>query len=485
MLKVLALGHVLVGKAAVALGLRPRPDGWRRIVGVGLRDEASKFAVSAFGLTPPRVEGVAAALARFLRTEPDARFTLRHDRWLISRRASEFVDLVVMRFAPDGTLTELEPHLDPLRAVPGPADQERATAAVVTAYNRTRTLPEATRPTELEHAVRRELIDHPTAERHAVRLLAAACASVEAVDPAERFTPPEFRTRRGLGFGHLTFVLRPVGETVDVWALAHHTGADGAPLQEMMSRLERSWGCGGVLFPDPDEPATHPRACHLPGEREVYESTSFHDFTELLARRKRLSDAHGVNIPFGCLLLWLLSREPEFAGVKFGSTVDVPANGTAERDVDLVALRPTDFADLPAYARAFAAGITAARTRTSATRADVSTAELLPPWLHRRMLETNARRVADTFGSVGLSVLKDAKVFIAPFADVGFPGGFIAVGGVGLPTASGRAVGAVHVKGTREQTAAYPQVFRRALAGVAEWPRSHDRGYALSSPSGT
>ncbi len=464
MWKILALGHVLMGKFAVALGLRPRPDGWRRIVGVGLRDEASKFAVSAFGLTPPRVEGVAAALARFLRTEPDARFTLRHDRWLTSRHPSEIVDLVVLRFAPDGTLAELDPHLDPLRNVPGQADQERATAAVVAVYNRTRNLPEATRPTELEQVVRRDLIDHPNAERHAVRLLAAACVTFEEVDPAERFAPPEFRTRRGLGFGHLTFVLRPVGEAVDVWALAHHTGADGAPLQEMMTRLERSWGSAEVLFPDPDESATDPRACHLPGEREVFESTSFHDFTELLAVRKRLSEEAGVNIPFGCLLLWLLSREPEFAGVKFGSTVDVPAGGKAERDVDLVALRPAEFADLPAYARVFAAGIAAARTRTSATRADVSTAELLPPWLHRRMLETNSRRVADTFGSVGLSVLKDAKVFVAPFADVGFPGGFIAVGGVGLPTASGRTVGAVHVKGTREQAAAYPDVFRRALA---------------------
>jgi hypothetical protein len=84
------------------------------------------------------------------------------------------------------------------------------------------------------------------------------------------------------------------------------------------------------------------------------------------------------------------------------------------------------------------------------------------------MLEGNPKRVADTFGSVGLSVLKDAKVFVAPFADVGFPGGFIAVGGVGQPTASGRTVGAVHVKGTREQAAAYPEVFRRALATLVQ-----------------
>jgi hypothetical protein len=462
----LALGHVAVGKALVTLGLKPRPDGWRRVMGVGLQNEASKFAVSAFGLTPPR-GGTAAALARFLRTDPEARFTLRHGHRLTTRHPGEIVDLVELRFAPDGTLAELEPHLDPLRAVPGGVDRERAAAVVVAGYNRTRTLPEAVRPVELEHDLRRELADAPGAERYAVRLLSAACVSRETIDtadPQRRFTPPEFRTRRGLGSGHLTFVVRPVGGAADVWALAHHTGLDGAPLQEMMIRLGQAWGGTEVLFPDPDEFAADPRACHLPGEREVYESTSFHDFSDLMAWRKRLAADHGVSVPFGCLLLWVLSREPEFAGVKFGSTVDVPAVGQSERDVDLVALRPADFVDPIGFARAYSAGVTAARARTGPVREAMRTAALLPPWLHRRLLETKPRDVADTFGSVGLSVLKDAAVFVAPFADVGCPGGFIAVGGVGLPTASGRTVGAVHVKGTREQAARYPEVIRRALA---------------------
>jgi hypothetical protein len=32
--------------------------------------------------------------------------------------------------------------------------------------------------------------------------------------------------------------------------------------------------------------------------------------------------------------------------------------------------------------------------------------------------------VRETFGAVGLSILKDAKVFVGPLSDVGFPGGF-------------------------------------------------------------
>jgi len=367
-------------------------------------------------------------------------------------------------FTTDGILAGLNPHLDPVRPTPTPAAAEQAIVVVTDAYNRTRASPEATRPIELERLVTSALANHPEAERFARRLLSAVCVSLDPTDPPSRFTPPDFRTRRGLGHHHLTFVLRPAGETVDVWAVAHHTGTDGVPLQEMLSRLERAWGVEEARFPTPDEWSDEPRACHLPGEREVYESLSFHDFTDLLALRERLIAEHGVTIPLGCLLLWLLSREPEFAGVKFSNTVDVPPKGSSERDVDLVALRPAEFADLPSYARTFAAAVEASRVRTGPTRQAVCDTELLPPWLHRRLLETNPKGVAETFGAVGLSVVKDAKVFVAPLSDVGFPGGFIAVGSADLVTTDGGRVTAITVKGTKEQAATYPAVLRRVLA---------------------
>jgi hypothetical protein len=457
MLKLLALGHLLVGKTAVSLGLRPRPDGWRRVVGVGLRAEHAKFGLSAFGLTPP-ADGPVAALARFLRTEPDSLFRLEHTRRLTSRHRTDSLDVVELVFTPDGILAGLNPHLDPVRPTPTPAAVERATTAVIVAYNQSRHLPEVSRPIELRRAV----CDDP----FALRLLDAVGVCVETVEPPSRFTPPDSRTRRGLGGSHLTLIVRPTGEAVDLWAVAHHTGIDGMALQELLTRLERAWGAEGARFPTPDEFTDHPRACHMPGEREVYETVSFHDLTELLALRRRLGDAHGTAIPFVTLLLWLLGREPEFRGVKFGSTVDVPAGGRSERDVDLIALRPAEFADLPAYARGFTAAIDASRIRTGPTRRAMCDTELLPPWLHRRLLESNPKGVAETFGAVGVSVVKGAKVIVAPLSDVGFPGGFISVGSADLPATDGGRVVAVTVKGTREQAATYPAVLRRVLANL-------------------
>ncbi len=481
-LSALAAGFVLAGKALVAARLRSQPDGWREVVGVALRGEHSKFGVSCFGLCVPDVPGepdfearVANQLALFLQSEPEARYRLWHGTWHTRRFANEHVDLVVLHFNAADELERIEPHLAPTNPFgePDAVTREKVHAALVSAYNRTRHLPEARRPTELLAELRGTVAGG--AALYATRLLGACSASFEPLpDGPDRFAPPEFRARRGLGFGFLTFVLRPFAGagTADVWTLAHHIGTDGVPLQELASRLERAWGGTSVMFPEPDGTLiAGPRPCFIAGEREVHETVSFHDFGPLLDLRKRLNEKLksevGGDITFGCLLLWRLAQEPEFAGITFASTVDVAASGPCERDVDLVTLRPADFspddAGLVKYARAFNELITSCRGRNSPVRTATKTAALLPAWLHAALLRNSPGAVRDTFGAVGLSVLRDAKVFVGPLSDIGFPGGFFAVGGVSLPTAGGRTVGAVSVKGDRAQAETYPVVLRRAL----------------------
>ena len=50
------------------------------------------------------------------------------------------------------------------------------------------------------------------------------------------------------------------------------------------------------------------------------------------------------------LFLWCLAHQPEFEGVKFANAVDVPANETKERGVDLVPIRPGDYLDHRGFA---------------------------------------------------------------------------------------------------------------------------------------
>ena len=95
----------------IAAGLRRPPEGWRRTVGILLRSESTRFALSAFGLrvpdsgrqclpaATPLQYRTAQALQAFLATEPDAHFALEWRQPVTIRRRIACVDLVVLQFA--------------------------------------------------------------------------------------------------------------------------------------------------------------------------------------------------------------------------------------------------------------------------------------------------------------------------------------------------------------------------------------------------
>jgi len=92
-------------------------------------------------------------------------------------------------------------------------------------------------------------------------------------------------------------------------------------------------------------------------------------------------------------------------------------------------------------------------------RALTAAPAFLAGWLIGLDLE-QGRRV---FGTVGLSILKDAQVFTAPMSDAGWNDGFIAIGSMSLPAAGGGTVAAVSIKGDAEQIRHYPAAIRRAV----------------------
>lgn len=455
-----AAGPLLFGKVLTGLGLKRPPEAWRSLLGSALRGEPSKFALSAFGLRVPAAE-LPARFHAFLRSEPEAAYALTHSAVDTRRHAHDTIDLVVQHFDADGTLSHLDAHLDPARPSDlSHKDQCVIHALVLHAYRETAHLPESVRPLALLRRAGQHR--HLPLETYQERLVKAVCLSVEPMDAARRFELPHFAERRGLGHNVYTFAARTAGDTADVWGIAHHVGADGVPFQELFTRLERAWGTDPVEFPAAG--TVYPaRVGHHPGEREVYESLSFHDFAPLLRLRKKVNADLGLDVPVGAFFLWVLAREPEFAGVRFASTVDVPATPDRERAVDLVPRRPADFGDdLAAYVRSYLDGVAASRARRSPVQRAGADMSHVPPWLLGPLLRASPDVLAATFGEVGLSVIREAKVFVVPLADVAYPGGFLAVGGVGLPAAGG-AVGAVTVKGTRAQADDYPAAVARAL----------------------
>ena len=493
-----AAASVLAGKALIGLGLRRPPEGWRRTVGILLRSEHTRFALSAFGLRVPdaRTDAphtlesrTARALLAFLAAEPEAHFRLQWLRPVTLRRSIPFVDLAVLRFRDGGRLEALELHpaagSPPL---PPPDVRARVHDAVLAAYERTVGLPEAERTRRLPADVRVALGAGPSRVdlAYADRLLAACCLSFEPrdlSDPAQRFCPPRFAARRTLGFGFLSWVARTdeARESVDLWVSAHHVGLDGVPLQDLLNRLERAWGAAGsVTFPPPGAGTAFigPHTCHAPGEREVDGLIAFFDLSPVLALRRALNARHGAavggEVTFGALLAWLLTREPEFARTRIASTVDIAASGGYERDVDVVSLRPADFAtDDPEwggfveFAREFNRVIALARARTSPVRAGMQTAGLIPAWAHALAVRGDPASLDEAFGTLCVTIIRDARVFVAPMTDLGLGQGFFAIGSARLPSAGGACVTSVSVKGDAGRIAHYPALLQRTIDRAA------------------
>jgi hypothetical protein len=499
----LALLSVISGKLMIVCRLRRPPEGWRRTVGILLRAESTRFALSVFGLrvpaeigdgqaSPDFEERVAAALQRYLSSQPDAHFALGWDESVTVRHRIPAVDVVRLDFGPDGRLEGLSPSLAAPAGV-DPASARTVHDAILRAYNETRRLPSVERPTALLRAAGFETAagnpGRSGAADYGRRLLSACCLSFEATDvsdPRQRFQPPVFCARRDLGFGFLSVVMRPAADrgSVDAWISAHHVGLDGVPLQELVSGLEAAWGTAGPLtFPPPDEasPYMPARRCSAPGERPVDEVLTFVDFSPLFELRgrlnARLAASVGGSVTFGALLAWLMNHEPEFAGVRIASTVDVRASGGYERDVDVVPLRPADFVSGPGpwdglvdFAREFNRLIAHSRTRTSPLRRQLQTAGLLPPWVHARAVYAAPAALDDTFGSMCITIIRDARVFVAPMTDLGLGHGFFAIGSTDLPGEGGRRVASVSIKGDAGTVSAHATVLRRLVARCASLP---------------
>ncbi len=473
------------------MGLRRAPEGWRRTVGVLLRSESTRFTLSAFGLRVPDCDSAhpqsletrtARGLLSFLAREPDAHFSLDWRRPVTIRRRIAFVDIVVLDFAADGSLRSIHPHL----AVGGPPApshdaQERVHGAVVAAYNRTSQLPEVERPRRLWNELHAAITDSAALE-YARRVVSACSLSFEPRDlstPAERFFPPSFATRRTLGFGYMSWVARTNAnvDAVDFWVNVHHVGLDGVPVQDLLQRLEQAWGTAEtVSFP----PAAQGRAfveahaCHAPGEREVDQLLTFVDLSPVFTLRRVLNTRHageiGGEITIGTLLAWLLAREPEFKGVRIASTVDVAASGGYERDVDVVSLRPSDYergedpwGGFTDFAREFNRLIAAARARTSPVRAGMQTAGLLPAWAHATAVRANPASLDDTFGTLCVTIVRDARIFIAPMTDLGLGHGFFAIGSASLRASDGTRVAAISIKGDAGRIADHPAILQRVV----------------------
>jgi hypothetical protein len=486
----------LAASLLIKFKLRREPDPWRRTVGVGLRAEASKFCLSAFGVKkttrpgaaehPAKVdEEFAKRLAAFLRDEPSARFALRHGRFCCCRVVQPRAETTLVEFSPWGELLSILPIIDETDP-PLLNTSERRTVErlILEEFNRTRQLPEFARARTLIGNVKKRWFGakKPVSVRssgavYAERILNSCCLSIESarIEESKRFEPPDFRIRRIIGAGFLNVVCRRAqGNAMDIWVQVHHTGGDGAPIQEILTRLETVWGTeSGILFPPDTGGQPNILPCYASTEeRPLHLITDFIDFSPLFRLHGDLKARFAQDgiqaVPVSALFLWCLAHQPEFQGVKFANAVDVPADETKGRGVDLVPICPGDYLNqrgFATYVSDFNRLVLDARNRRTTSYRAMRNLALLPPALASAALCLNPDAGRSTFGTVGVSIVKTAKVVVGTMADRGFDGGFILIGNMTLPARTGRTSAALSIKGERAAIRDYPMAIRRAIQG--------------------
>lgn len=413
-----ATGLVLANRALLRAGLRRRVDGWRRATGLLLREEASMFVLSVFGL----------------------------DVWSDVKGQSA------------RTLAETQAHT--AERLLGFLKGEVGCHVIV-------------RRGELED--RAEAADGPS-------FTLAFQPPLEG--PARFVSPNDWNGERVGGQASpadasalMNIVCRVTNDgQVDVWMRVNHAGADGVPMQEILSRLEAAWGAWGgnggegseVRYPSPEafEPYAVPRP--LPGRPDLCEVQGFVDFTPLLKWRKRENTRLAGPMTLSAAMLWSLARHRSFSDLSVGTTVEVGATKELGRGVGVVVVRPTDYFDrkdgLVQYVADFNRLMELTRRRASGACKTLDAAALMPAKYARALLSHALENSPQAFGSLGLTMLKDARVFGAPIAEAGHRNGFVAVGSVALVSDGETKVGCVTIKGPTTIVALYPMMIREAVA---------------------
>ena len=505
-----ALGNAVIAwhlgwaRLMVRLGIRRRVDGWRRTTGLMLTSESSKFTLTSFGLdlwsdapaAQPTFESAAthlmARLRQFLEQQPEAHWALNFRRYTVypaSRPREDHADIALARFADDGRLIDIVPMID---EAPDAATTALAARAIVDAFNGTRFESDLARPRRLSKLLPRLLDERaPDAAMSSAaldaarRILSGPFISIETMsdDADARFAAPDLARQRHPGWGLLKIVgrLSPDFRRVDLWVQVHHNAADGSPIQEMLTRLERRWGVAqDVVYPTPERFVPTMQIAATPGgPRAVSMCNCFLDLSNVLTLRRQLNrsamSADAPDVTVAALLLWAMGHQPEFFRMRLACTVDVPADDLHARSVSFAGLRPSDYfgkepaAGLSRYLAEFNRLVGAGRRRKSPAYVATSHMALLPRRLQRFALLINSARARRTFGTLGVSIIKDAKVFLSPMTDFGFEDGFIAIGSMSLPSADGRQVASISIKGDAAKIGAYPAALARAVEKCAQY----------------
>ncbi len=429
------------------IGFKAKMNGWRKVTGIFLRREHSKFILACFRLnylgTRGRPEGMEEAkailterLADFLRRSPACHWTLEWGFFISKREKLQFTDVVEAVFGADGMLLKLKPYFDtscenltPL----GTHVVERALDQLLEAYNATRHLHHHKRAWVIYKKLlrwARATKDLPPQEhmllQHLVERLAnSTFIQFEALpnDPAllsqSRMAAPYMRHCSSPGLGLLNIVCRFTADYLesDVWFQYHHVPVDGLPMQEMLQELKKEWGEAGKV--------TYPPLPHKDAELQffaygsnLFRARIFVSFERFLLLRKFLNEKYyaemGGPATISGMLIWGVAQQSYFQERKFAFPVDTSllSENATERNISVIFIRPKKFRDnvdplqgFLRYQREFNQRVSATRLGQSESYELLELYALMHPMFYQFARYLMPKTMGEFVGTAGLSIL--------------------------------------------------------------------------------
>jgi pimeloyl-ACP methyl ester carboxylesterase len=478
------------------LGFKAKENGWRKVTGIFMRKEHSKFLLASFRINyigencPPENIGEAkniliGRLADFIQRNPACHWTLDWGFFIARRKKLHFTDIVEAEFSNEGRMLKLTPHLDSSsRDFPLLKDgtQEELLAKMIEIYNATGNISDKKRSWVIYKRLKRwsrtgkrlSFSRHLELRRLIDRLMNSSFIRFETLtkDPYKftrnRMATPDMRRSSHPGFGLLNIVCRftPDFYESDLWFQYHHVSVDGMPMQEMLQDLKKEWGeMGPVKYPALSSSAAKPESLYH--GHNLFRARIYVSFERLLKFRKQLNEKYymemGGSATVSSMIIWGLSQQSHFQDRKFVSPVDTslvvdPSTG---RNISFIIIRPKKFFNennplegFLKYQREFNQRLFATSIGKSESHELLELYSLMHPLLYQIISKLMPKAIGELVGTAGLTILKNAEMFISPISDLHI-NGFIAIGNMAMPTEDGKTAGAVSICGSREQIHEY------------------------------
>ncbi len=478
------------------VGFRAKMNGWRKITGIFLRREYSKFILASFrlnylGTNSPPADPAAAKrifidrLADFIRTNPDYRWTVDWGVFMTVGKKSFFTDIVEAEFSDDGTLLKLIPYFDKThRDFPlvGSGMIESLHAKLIEFYNSTTAVDDHKRSWVVYRKLRRwaagvnglSFKGHQELDQVARRLVNASFLQFKTLGAEKetlvrsRTSTPDMRVCSHPGFGCLNMVCRFTSDysEADLWCQYHHVPVDGIPMQEMLRDLKKEWGAiGPVVYPAISDGCvkTEMASC---GD-DIYRAKIYVSFDRLIKLRKYLNERYcvemGGSATVSSMVIWGLAQHDFFRDKKFIFPVDTSLvmDHPGQRNISFIFILPRKFFSesntlegFLAYQKEFNQRVFATRRGKSESYELLELYAMVHPMFYHLLRYLMPKTLGEFVGTAGLTILKDAEMFICPLSEVHF-NGFVAMGNMSMPTEDGRTAGAVSICGTKEQIDQY------------------------------